>query len=84
MASGMATSWSAQTDRLARAYHAARRIGAEFHIAGIAQDYAGELPLASFDPDTMTPLFRYGEELARRGACWLPEPPGINWREAAE
>ena len=80
-ASSWATSWSAQTDRLARAYQAAKGINADFHLVGIPDDYSGDLPLASFDPETMTPLFRYGETLARSGQFWLSEPPGIGWRE---
>jgi hypothetical protein len=81
MASSWATSWSAQTDRLVRAYQATKGMDAKFHLVGIPEDYAGDLPLASFDPETMTPLFRYGETLAQNGHVWLSEPPGIDWRE---
>jgi hypothetical protein len=81
MASSWATSWSAQTDRLVRAYQTAKCIDAGFHLVGIPDDYAGALPLASFDPKTMTPLFRYAERLAGSGQFWLSEPQGIDWRE---
>lgn len=84
MASSWATSWSAQTDRLVRAYQAAKGMDANFHLAGIPDDYAGDLPLASFDPDKMTPPFRFGEKRARRGRFWLSEPPGIDSRERLE
>jgi hypothetical protein len=80
-AAAWATSWSAQTDRLVRAYQGARGMGAGFHLVGIPDDYPGELPLASFDPATMTPLFRYAETMGSSGAFWLAEPPGIDWRE---
>lgn len=80
-ASSWATSWSAQTDRLVRAYQGAKGIGAGFHLVGIPGDYPGDLPLASFDPETMAPLFRHGEALGRSGAFWLSAPPGIDWRE---
>lgn len=84
MASSWATSWSAQTNQLVRAYQAAKGMDAGFHVVGIPGDYAGELPLSSFEPEVMTPLFRFGESLGRGGGFWLSEPPGINWRERVD
>ena len=81
MASSLATSWSAQTDRIARAYRAVEGIGGNFHVTGIPDDYPGELPPANFAPEVMTPLFAFGERMARNGNPWLAEPPGINWLE---
>ena len=81
MASSWATSWSAQTNQLVRAYQAVKGVGAGFHLAGIPADYPGALPLASFDPETMTPLFRFGEISAQRDDFWRSEPEGIDWRE---
>jgi predicted acylesterase/phospholipase RssA len=81
LAASWATSWSAQTNQLVRAYRAATGIGAGFHLAGVPEDYDGALPMTSFDPEVTVPLFRYGESLARKGELWLSEPPGIDWRE---
>jgi hypothetical protein len=77
-ATGWATSWAAQTDRLARAYLGARDRAIGFHIIGIPDDYPDELPLTSFDPATMGPLFRFGANLARTGDFWLDAPPGVS------
>lgn len=83
-ASGWATSWSAQTNQLVRAYRAARGMKVGFHLAGIPGDYGGPMPTASFDPREMAGLFRYGESLVQSASFWLSEPPGINWRERLE
>lgn len=81
MASSWSTSWSAQSDRLARAHGLARGMGAGLHLAGIPDDYDGELPLASFDPVAMSRLFHFAEQWMRSGGVWLDAPPGLSSRE---
>lgn len=81
LASSWATSWAAQTNQIVRGYRAAEGTGTGFHLAGIPDDYDGPLPLASFDPDAMTRLFRFAQDWIQSGDVWLREPPGIGWRE---
>lgn len=81
VASNWITSWAAQSSLVVRLYHVVRRVGWEFHLAGIPREYEGELPSASFDPERMTRLFRYAEALAASGFPWQDHPPGMDPRE---
>lgn len=80
-AASWATSWSAQTSQMVRAYRAANGIGMGFHLAGIPDDYDGPLPIVGFVPDEMQALFEFGQSRAKSAGFWLQAPPGIDPRE---